>query len=170
MKHGSSIGAPLLAVSTLCISMYHDARLPPSRGGSAWTGGRDHTPSRVPPRWGTSSCREAAPLTPHAQPGTPAVGHHQLSRGSSTYLLLSSTQIMYLLRGRLLSHHRLQRLAFVFRLRQCLLAHHLPATPARVHQSASQFTRSRQQLWEAAEGCDENGQEGVAAAAGEGFQ
>jgi hypothetical protein len=33
-----------------------------------------HTPSRVPQRWGTTSCREAAPLTPHAQPGSPAVG------------------------------------------------------------------------------------------------
>jgi hypothetical protein len=44
-----------------------------------------HTPSRVPQRWGTTSCREAAPLTPDAQPGTPAVGYHQLSRGSSTY-------------------------------------------------------------------------------------
>jgi hypothetical protein len=44
-----------------------------------------HTPSRVPQRWGTTSCREGAPLTPHAQPGTPAVGYHQLSRGSSTY-------------------------------------------------------------------------------------
>jgi hypothetical protein len=61
--------------------------------GSAWAGGRDHTPSQVPQRWGTTSsqrwgttsCREAAPLTPHAQPGTPAVGYHQLSRGSSTY-------------------------------------------------------------------------------------
>jgi hypothetical protein len=54
-----------------------------------WTGGRasGYTPSRVPPRWGTTSCREAAPLTPHAQPGTPAVGCHQLSRDSSTYLL-----------------------------------------------------------------------------------
>jgi hypothetical protein len=30
--------------------------------GSAWAGGRDHTPSRVPQRWGTTSCREAAPL------------------------------------------------------------------------------------------------------------
>jgi hypothetical protein len=59
------------------------ARLPP-REGYAWAGGRDHTPSRVPQQWGTTSCREAAPLTPHAQPGTPAVGHHQLSRGSST--------------------------------------------------------------------------------------
>jgi hypothetical protein len=83
----------------------------PLARGSAWAGGRDHTPSRVPPavgyhqlsrgsstyttrpagylqRWGgTTSCREAAPLTPHAQPGTPAVGwYHQLSRGSSTYL------------------------------------------------------------------------------------
>jgi hypothetical protein len=38
-----------------------------------------HTPSRVP------HCREAAPLTPHAQPSTPAVGSHQLSRGGSTY-------------------------------------------------------------------------------------
>jgi hypothetical protein len=36
--------------------------------------------------WGTTSCREAAPLTPHAQPGTPAVGNHQLSRGGSTSL------------------------------------------------------------------------------------
>jgi hypothetical protein len=44
-----------------------------------------HTPSRVPQRWSTTSCREAAPLTPHAQPGTPAVGYHQLSRDSSTY-------------------------------------------------------------------------------------
>jgi hypothetical protein len=44
-----------------------------------------HTPSRVPQRWGTTSCREAAALTPHAQPGTPAVGYHQLSRGSCTY-------------------------------------------------------------------------------------
>jgi hypothetical protein len=44
-----------------------------------------HTPSRVPQRWSTTSCREAAPLTPHVQPGTPAVGYHQLSRGSSTY-------------------------------------------------------------------------------------
>jgi hypothetical protein len=44
-----------------------------------------HTPSRTPQRWGTTSCREAAPLTPHAQPGTPAVGYHQLSRGSSTF-------------------------------------------------------------------------------------
>jgi hypothetical protein len=49
-----------------------------------------HTPSRIPQRWGTTSCREAAPLTPHAQPGTPAVGCHQLSRGSSTYLRTSS--------------------------------------------------------------------------------
>jgi hypothetical protein len=44
-----------------------------------------HTPSRVPQRRGATSCREAAPLTPHAQPGTPAAGCHQLSRGSSTY-------------------------------------------------------------------------------------
>jgi hypothetical protein len=44
-----------------------------------------HTPSQVPQRWGTTSCRETAPLTPHAQPGTPAVGYRQLSRGSSTY-------------------------------------------------------------------------------------
>jgi hypothetical protein len=44
-----------------------------------------HTPSRVPQRRGTTSCREAAPLTPHAQPGTPAVEYHQLSRGRSTY-------------------------------------------------------------------------------------
>jgi hypothetical protein len=44
-----------------------------------------HTPSRVPQRWGTTSCRDAAPLTPHAQPGTPAVGNHQLPRHSSTY-------------------------------------------------------------------------------------
>jgi hypothetical protein len=37
----------------------------PLARGSAWAGGRDHTPSRVPPqRWGTTSCREAAPL-PH---------------------------------------------------------------------------------------------------------
>ena len=57
----------------------------PLARGSVWAGGRDHTPSRVPQRWGTPSCREAAPLTPHAQPGTPAVGYHQLSRGSSTY-------------------------------------------------------------------------------------
>jgi hypothetical protein len=56
----------------------------PARG-SAWAGGRHHTPSRVPQRWDTTSCREAAPLTPHAQPGTPAVGYHQLPRGSSTY-------------------------------------------------------------------------------------
>jgi hypothetical protein len=36
----------------------------PLARGSAWAGGRDHTPSRVPLRWGTStSCREAAPLT-----------------------------------------------------------------------------------------------------------
>jgi hypothetical protein len=27
--------------------------------GSVWAGGRDHTPSRVPQRWGTTSCREA---------------------------------------------------------------------------------------------------------------
>jgi hypothetical protein len=27
--------------------------------GSDWAGGRDHTPSRVPQRWGTTSCREA---------------------------------------------------------------------------------------------------------------
>jgi hypothetical protein len=36
----------------------------PLARGSAWAGGRDHTPSRVPRRW----------------------GYHQLSRGSSTYL------------------------------------------------------------------------------------
>jgi hypothetical protein len=50
------------------------ARLPPSRGGSAWAGGRDHTPSRVTQRWGTTSCREAAPLTFHRwrAGGTPA--------------------------------------------------------------------------------------------------
>jgi hypothetical protein len=67
-----------------------------------------HTPSRVPQRWGchqlsrrsstyttrpagypsgggATSCRDTAPLTPHAQPGTPAVGCHQLPRHSSTY-------------------------------------------------------------------------------------
>jgi hypothetical protein len=48
-----------------------------------------HTPSREPQQWGTTSCREAAPLTPHAQPGTPAVGYHQLSRDSSTILALT---------------------------------------------------------------------------------
>jgi hypothetical protein len=53
----------------------------PLARGSAWAGGRDHTLNRVSPRWGTTSCREAAPLTPHAQPGTP----HQLSRGRSTH-------------------------------------------------------------------------------------
>jgi hypothetical protein len=69
----------------------------PLARGSAWAGGRDHTPSRVTPavgyhqlsrgsstyttrpagylqRWGTTSCREAAPLTPHAQPGTSSGG------------------------------------------------------------------------------------------------
>jgi hypothetical protein len=56
-----------------------------SRGGLP---GLAATPRRVPQRWGTTSCREAAPLTPHAQPGTPAVGYHQLSRGSSTYTIL----------------------------------------------------------------------------------
>jgi hypothetical protein len=30
--------------------------------GSAWAGGRDHTLSRAPQRWGTPGCREAAPL------------------------------------------------------------------------------------------------------------
>jgi hypothetical protein len=35
----------------------------PLARGSAWAGGRVHTPSRVPQRWGTTSCREAAPLT-----------------------------------------------------------------------------------------------------------
>ena len=35
----------------------------PIARGSAWAGGRDHTPSRVPQRWGTTSCRETAPLT-----------------------------------------------------------------------------------------------------------
>ena len=35
----------------------------PLARGSVWAGGRDHTPSRVPQRWGTTSCREAAPLT-----------------------------------------------------------------------------------------------------------
>jgi hypothetical protein len=35
----------------------------PLARGSAWAGGRDHTPSRVPQRWGTTSCREVAPLT-----------------------------------------------------------------------------------------------------------
>jgi hypothetical protein len=35
----------------------------PLARGSAWAGGRDHTPSRVPQRWDTTSCREAAPLT-----------------------------------------------------------------------------------------------------------
>jgi hypothetical protein len=81
----------------------------PSRGEVVWAGGvttrpagypsggvppaverqlhLHHTPSRVPKRWGTTSCREASPLTPHAQPGTQAVGYHQLSRGSSTYFL-----------------------------------------------------------------------------------
>jgi hypothetical protein len=40
--------------------------------------GREHTPSRVPQRWGTTSCREAAPLTyslsllPWACAGRPA--------------------------------------------------------------------------------------------------
>jgi hypothetical protein len=80
----------------------------PLARGSAWAGGRDHTPSRVPQRWGfhqlsrrsstyttrpagypsgggATSCRDTAPLTPHAQPGTPAVGCHQLPRHSSTY-------------------------------------------------------------------------------------
>jgi hypothetical protein len=57
----------------------------PLARGSAWAGGRDHTPSREPERWSTTSCREAAPHTPHAQPGTLAVEYHQLSRGSSTY-------------------------------------------------------------------------------------
>ena len=33
----------------------------PLARGSAWAGGRDHTPSRVPQRWGATSCREAAP-------------------------------------------------------------------------------------------------------------
>jgi hypothetical protein len=61
----------------------------PLARGSVWAGGRDHTPSRVPQRWGTTSCRDTAPLTPHAQPGTSAVGYHQLSRGSSTSLLLA---------------------------------------------------------------------------------
>jgi hypothetical protein len=69
-----------------------DARLLPREGVSAWAGGRDHTPSRVPQRWGTTSCREAAPLTPHAQPGIPQRwGNHQLSRGSPTYLKGSCT-------------------------------------------------------------------------------
>jgi hypothetical protein len=31
--------------------------------GSVWAGGRDHAPSQVPQRWGTTSCRETAPLT-----------------------------------------------------------------------------------------------------------
>ena len=35
----------------------------PLARGSAWAGGRDHTPSRVPHRWSTTSCREAAPFT-----------------------------------------------------------------------------------------------------------
>jgi hypothetical protein len=35
----------------------------PLARGSAWAGGRDHTPSRVPQRRGTTSCRETAPLT-----------------------------------------------------------------------------------------------------------
>jgi hypothetical protein len=75
-------------VSTGCLTFNRDFNtvLPgfPLARGSAWAGGRDHTPSRVPQRWDTTSCRETAPLTPHAQPGTPAVGHHQLSRDSST--------------------------------------------------------------------------------------
>jgi hypothetical protein len=44
----------------------------PSRGGSVWASGRKHTPSRVPQRWGTTSCREAAPLTPPTCTCTPA--------------------------------------------------------------------------------------------------
>jgi hypothetical protein len=35
----------------------------PLARGSAWAGGRDHTPSRVPQRWVATSCRETAPLT-----------------------------------------------------------------------------------------------------------
>jgi hypothetical protein len=35
----------------------------PLARGSAWAGGRDHTPSRVPQRWGTTSCREVHLLT-----------------------------------------------------------------------------------------------------------
>jgi hypothetical protein len=40
--------------------------------------------ARLPPREGVCLGWRA---WPHAQPGTPAVGYHQLSRGSSTYLL-----------------------------------------------------------------------------------
>jgi hypothetical protein len=70
--------------------------------GSAWAGGRDHMPSRVPQRWGTSSCREAAPLTPHTtrpagyvpqrwgtsscREAAPLTPHAQPGTGSSTYL------------------------------------------------------------------------------------
>jgi hypothetical protein len=91
------VGEPVLSrpvgVATLCCSFAghrnpnswgsHIPAMPgsPLARGSTWAGGRDHTPSRVPQQWGTTSCREVAPLTPHAQPGTPAVGNHQLSRG-----------------------------------------------------------------------------------------
>jgi hypothetical protein len=43
-----------------------------ARLGSAWAGGRVRTPSRVPQQWGTTSCREAAPLTTHTAPLRPA--------------------------------------------------------------------------------------------------
>ena len=48
----------------------------PLARGSAWAGGRDHTPSRVPQRWGTTSCREAAPLT-HYSPMLLQVDAHR---------------------------------------------------------------------------------------------
>jgi hypothetical protein len=62
----------------------HDSPLcpaSPSRGGLPGLAGVTTRPAGYLQRWGTTSCREAAPLTPHAQPGTPAVGYPQLSRG-----------------------------------------------------------------------------------------
>jgi hypothetical protein len=65
----------------------------PLARGSAWAGGRDHTPSRVPQRWGTTSCRNAAPLT-HTTPcfGTPSA---------------VATQLHLLTQHRVLGHHQL---------------------------------------------------------------
>ena len=60
----------------------------PLARGSAWAGGRVHTPSRETSRGGAPPAVERR-LHLHHTPSrvTPAVGHHQLSRGGSTYPL-----------------------------------------------------------------------------------
>jgi hypothetical protein len=109
----------------------------PLARGSAWAGGRDHTLNRVSPRWGTTSCREAAPLTPHAQPGTP----HQLSRGRSTHTTRPAEYPTPAVERPLHSHHTPSRVAQRWGATSCREA--APLTPHAQPNTPHQLSRGR---------------------------